>query len=156
MSRMWEIWHVFYLQAKHPLSEAQQTVSRHPGSTELAFLWSKRQSCFFFSVCLSFFPSFSPSLLSFCFFLSWFVWFNTIYSPKNYRGKSHTWTELLGKFFVMHYQYILSLLMIAHRKNTAATLELKSIILLQSVIGYVVDFSLLYTLQLVAKFSDVI
>ena len=56
----------------------------------------------------------------------------------------------------MHYQYILSLLMIAHRKNTAATLELKSIILLQSVIGYVVDFSLLYTLQLVAKFSGVI
>ena len=56
----------------------------------------------------------------------------------------------------MHYQYILPLLMIAHRKNTAATLELKSIILLQSVIGYVVDFSLLYTLQLVAKFSDVI
>ena len=77
-----------------------------------------------FFLCVSFLLSFLLSLPSFFLFLSlsWFVWFNTIYSPKNYRGMSYIWTELLGKFFVMHYQYLLPLLMIAYSKNTAFTL----------------------------------
>ena len=71
MSRMWEIWHAFYLQVKHPLSEAPRSVSRQPGSPKPAFLWSKRQSCFF--ICLSFLLSFLLSLPSFFLSLSFCI-----------------------------------------------------------------------------------
>ena len=78
MSRIWEMRHVFYLQAKHPLSEAQQTVPRHPGRQVGFPLKQKIVMLFFFCVCLSFFPFFSPSLLSFCFFLFFLDLFDLI------------------------------------------------------------------------------
>ena len=68
MSRMWGTWHVFYLEAKRPLSEAHQTVPRHPGGTKLAFFAAEDSHAFSSA---RVFPSFLPlSLPSFFLFLS--------------------------------------------------------------------------------------
>ena len=61
---------MFYLEAKRPLSEAHQTVPRHPGGTKLAFFAAEDSHAFSSA---RVFPSFLPSLPPFFLFVSFFL-----------------------------------------------------------------------------------